>query len=53
MNGYKMSLIRATGNSEYYGEFSTKEEAIETAEMFMEMSAEGYYVSYKVWYFEK
>ena len=51
MNGYKMSMIKNDGKKDYYGEFRTKEEAIEMANIFM--SIDSRYVDYKVWYFEK
>jgi hypothetical protein len=51
MNGYKMSMITKSGHRDYYGEFRTKEEAIEMANDFMLLDSN--YVDYEVWYFEK
>lgn len=51
MNGYKMSMITKSGHRDYYGEFRTKEEAIEMANNFIVLNSN--YVDYEVWYFEK
>lgn len=50
-SGYKMSMIRKNGKADYYGEFETKEFALEMAEDFKKLDSD--YVDYKVWYFEK
>ena len=49
--GYKMSMIRANGKTDYFGEFETKELAMEMVEDFKKLDSD--YVDGKIWYFEK
>ena len=50
-SGYKMSMIRKNGTTDYFGEFETKEFALEMAEDFKALDSD--YVDCKIWYFEK
>lgn len=51
LKGYKMSMIKKDGTKDYFGEFETKEFALEMAEDFKKLDSN--YVDCEVWYFEK